>query len=102
MAAICFNDCKNNTGNNNNNNNMKDILILYFIDIKLNSKQESLLTGSDMSKHFVPYLLQAQCVKTCIHQKLPHMSIPDPVTLDKFRKRIPYSYLQYSYYQVSM
>lgn len=82
MSAICFTDCKNDT------------------DIKLNSKQEDLLSGSDMSKQFLPYLFEAQCVKRCIRQKLPHMSIPDPVTLDKFRKRIPYSYLQYSYYQL--
>ena len=68
------------------------------IGIHLNSNQEALLGAS---VQFLPYLLQAQCERKCIYQRLPNVSDPDPTILDMFKKRVPYSYLQFSYYQVS-
>ena len=47
------------------------------------------------------YAAKAQCIDQCKKKNLPRkLRNPDPLVLQKFRTRVPYSYLHYTYYQV--
>ena len=54
-------------------------------------------------KQFLVYAARGSCVRECKARNLPpKLRNPDSELIKDFRKRIPYSYLHYAYYQVSM
>ena len=54
-------------------------------------------------RQFVVYAARGRCVRECKERLLPpKLRNSDPTLINDFRKRIPYSYLHYAYYQVNM
>ena len=52
-------------------------------------------------KQYLKFAAKAKCIKECKKENLPHpLRNPDPIVLEKFKNRVPYSYLHYSYYMV--
>lgn len=53
-------------------------------------------------RQFLVYAARGKCVRECKARNLPpKLRNPDPLVIKDFRKRIPYSYLHFAYYQVS-
>ena len=75
--------------------------MITFIGISLTKKQEAIVSDERFLKQFLLFSAKAKCIKKCKQQQLQDMINPDPPTVELFKKRVPYSYLQYSYYKVS-
>lgn len=61
-------------------------------------------SGDDpLISQFLEYAARGRCVRECKARNLPpKLRNPDPNVIQEFRKRFPYSYLHFAYYQVSM
>ena len=54
-----------------------------------------------MLKQYLDFAAKAKCINQCKKESLPrHIRNPDPLVLEKFNNRVPYAYLQFSYYKV--
>ena len=76
------------------------------LDLQLSSKDKETIenyAGDDpFIRQFIVYAARGRCVRECKARHLPpKLRNPDPVVINAFRNRTPYSYLHYAYYQVS-
>ncbi len=62
---------------------------------------DKVFSKDPLMKQYLVFAAKAKCIKQCKRDNLPaHLRNPDPLVLEKFNNRLPYSYLQYSYYKV--
>lgn len=83
------------------------MVLLSWLDLQLSAKDKETIekyTGDDpLISQFVVYAARGRCVRDCKARNLPpKLRNPDPNLIKDFRKRIPYSYLHFAYYQVSV
>lgn len=86
--------------------------LLYFLvwlcAVDLSKTQQEVVkkyAGGDnpLIKQFLVYAAKGKCVRECKAKTLPpNMRYPDPTVVREFRKRKPYSYLHFAYYQVGL
>lgn len=77
------------------------MIIITFSDYSFSRYQEALISDEIYLRQFLLFSAKAKCISKCKKERLKDMINPDPSTLELYKKRIPYSYLQYSYYKVS-
>lgn len=80
-------------------------LILFSAHPELSEKDIETIdkyAGDDpVLKQLIIYASRAKCVRECKIKKLsPTLRYPDPEILNRFKRREPYSFLHYAYYQV--
>lgn len=80
---------------------------LIGLDLQLSSKDketiENYAEDDPFIRQFIVYAARGRCVRECKTRSLPpKLRTPDPALIKEFRKRIPYSYLHFAYYQVSI
>ncbi len=87
--------------------NFNFYIYVFNTDTYLSNKTKTFLKEYYKDNPFVEQLAQyavnGKCLKICKIENLPpKLRNPDPVLIASFRSREPYSYLHYSYYQVSI
>ena len=73
-------------------------------ELKKNQQElvDKLFNEDPLMKQYLNFAARAKCIKQCKKENLPsQLRDPDPLALEKFNNRDPYSYLQYSYYKVN-
>ncbi len=82
------------------------IIITYynFSDARSSKNQKTLedFASEDIiNQALVYYSAKGKCLRECKSKSLPpQLRQPEYELLEKFKKRLPYSYLHFSYYQV--
>lgn len=86
---------------------VSSLLWFFFAEsvIQLSSKDKQTIeeyAGDDpFIKQFVLYAARGRCMRECKARILPpKLRNPDTEVIKEFRKRMPYSYLHFAYYQV--
>lgn len=75
-------------------------------DIKLSNKEREVVNKyaaniGPFMEQFLVYAASGRCVRECKARSLPpKLRTPDTSVLKLFRRRVPFSYLHYAYYQV--
>lgn len=75
-------------------------------DIKLSNKEREVVNKyaaniGPFMEQFLVYAARGRCVRECKARSLPpKLRTPDTSVLKLFRRRVPFSYLHYAYYQV--